>query len=405
MKNQTTFALTAIAAVLSVPSVGLADEAAPPAGQNRLWTLELGVPVYRPTDAPAQTYLPGFTSDFRTAGIDPTGQQAGDFSWAAGREIKLRLSPAQGWQLALGTRFGQVDRDDAFTVTGESFSVCRYGGTPPTCNGFPNFDTRSNYSQSVLHESEEHQLIDFTVGREVGIGRVLQGTLSAGLRYAQFESRSQVAISGVPDWNLPPNCWRGELTLGDGVDGEGTGALNDTCRSPITNENKYSKPATRTEYDATMQAKREFSGIGPVLAWEGASRLVGEEKAARLDLIWTVSGGILFGKQETSVDGGESSAYFRQTQLQNASAGSTNPDSTTSEAFVDQRDDSVTVTTVGLGLGLSYHVGGIGLSGGYRWERYMSVIDGGVAERQKADRTLEGPYFRLSVGFGTTGEE
>ncbi len=403
MKTQTTFALTAIAATLSAPSAVLAEEAAAVA-KSRLWTLELGVPVYRPTEAPAQAYVPGFTGELQSAGIDITGRDEGRFSWAAGREIKLRLTPGQQWQLAVGAKFGQVDRRDQSERAGESSSVCRYGGTPPECNGFPNFDTRTNQSQSVLSESEEHQLIDFTVGRDVGIGRVLQGTLSAGLRYAHFESRSQVLITGTPDWNLPPNCWRGELADGTTLpDGSGSG-IGSTCLSP-TGETKYSKPATRTEYAGALDAKREFSGLGPVLSWEGTSRLAGEGKAARLDLEWTVSGGVLFGKQETSIESGERAAYFRQTQIQNASAGSTNPTSVDEEAFVDQRDDSVMATTLGLGVGLSYRLGGIGLSGGYRWERYMSVIDGGIDERRKSDRTLEGPYFKVRVGFGSVGEE
>ena len=40
------------------------------------------------------------------------------------------------------------------------------------------------------------------------------------------------------------------------------------------------------------------------------------------------------------------------------------------------------------------------LSAGYRWERYFDVIDGGIAERKSYDRTIDGPYFKIAVGFG-----
>jgi hypothetical protein len=37
---------------------------------------------------------------------------------------------------------------------------------------------------------------------------------------------------------------------------------------------------------------------------------------------------------------------------------------------------------------------------GYRWERYFDVLDVGYDEAEDADRTIDGPYFKLSVGFG-----
>ena len=54
----------------------------------------------------------------------------------------------------------------------------------------------------------------------------------------------------------------------------------------------------------------------------------------------------------------------------------------------------------GVSLGLSYELDRFKFSGGYRWERYYDAIDGGIAERREADRTIDGPYFKVSVGFG-----
>lgn len=36
----------------------------------------------------------------------------------------------------------------------------------------------------------------------------------------------------------------------------------------------------------------------------------------------------------------------------------------------------------------------------YRWERYFDALDAGFDEPKGADGTVDGPYFRLSVGFG-----
>jgi hypothetical protein len=64
------------------------------------------------------------------------------------------------------------------------------------------------------------------------------------------------------------------------------------------------------------------------------------------------------------------------------------------------RSKSVMVPVVDLSLGLSFEVPGVTLSTGYRWERYFNVLDAGFTEHKSYDRTLDGPYFKIAVGFG-----
>ena len=64
------------------------------------------------------------------------------------------------------------------------------------------------------------------------------------------------------------------------------------------------------------------------------------------------------------------------------------------------RSKSVTVPVVDLSLGLSYEVQRFKVGAGYRWERYFNAIDGGYAEHKAYDRTIDGPYFKVAVGFG-----
>jgi iron complex outermembrane receptor protein len=51
-------------------------------------------------------------------------------------------------------------------------------------------------------------------------------------------------------------------------------------------------------------------------------------------------------------------------------------------------------------LGLSYEVQRFKIRTGYRWERYFNVLDAGYDKRNQVDRTLDGPYFKIAVGFG-----
>lgn len=43
---------------------------------------------------------------------------------------------------------------------------------------------------------------------------------------------------------------------------------------------------------------------------------------------------------------------------------------------------------------------GVTTSAGYRWERYINAIDGGHHQRQREDRTIDGPTLKLRVDFG-----
>jgi hypothetical protein len=76
------------------------------------------------------------------------------------------------------------------------------------------------------------------------------------------------------------------------------------------------------------------------------------------------------------------------------------PISTVSNLVVIKRSKDATVPVVDLSLGLSYRVDRISIGAGYRWERYFNAIDGGFTEHKSYDRTIDGPYFKIAVGFG-----
>ena len=128
------------------------------------------------------------------------------------------------------------------------------------------------------------------------------------------------------------------------------------------------------------------------MSWDASKRLFGGEEFGRLALDWSLGGGVLFGKQKTSVNGEERAEYL-VSYSNDVGSTQVNPVAIT-------RSESTTVPTVGASLGLSYSVGGASIGAGYRWERYFDAIDGGYEEVKDYDRAIHGPYFKLSVGFG-----
>jgi hypothetical protein len=212
----------------------------------------------------------------------------------------------------------------------------------------------------------EHIVADFTVGRDLGIGTGLESTLSLGLRYASIKAATSTSLYGTPDWFWPE-----------------TRLLLDLSR--------------HHEYRGVLESEREFRGAGPVVSWEASSRLFDAQEAGHVDLDVAVSGGVLFGKQQASVTGVETAAYYVDRALLNPQV-LAGPIVVTPTAI--SRSENVTVPTVGVGLGLSYTIDRMSVGAGYRWERYFDAIDGGIGKREEGDRTIDGPYFKIAIGFG-----
>ncbi len=345
------------------------------AGEPYPLTVELGGQVQR-QDAPYEPLSP-FPDGF-PSGLDPLLAQNRDLDWGDGREAKVTYRPSgSSWSVSFATRYGRTNSETArlhqeipaaderhcafFYPFGALF--CEPDGPLYTPNAIT---AGSNWSDASAVNREQHTMADFAVGKDLGLGLFGQSTVSAGLRYANFKSDTRTTIAGVPDWELMDG-WI-----------------------------YYYLPHHR--YAASLSAEREFEGEGPTLSWASAVELLGSDQTGHVTLDWSAGGGVLFGKQKTSAEGFEQSTLLYSVYLfsQPDDPALLNP-----PVPVDiRREDSTTVPFVDLSLGLSYEIQRIKVSTGYRWERYFDVLDVGYGEAKDGDRTIDGPYFKLSVGFG-----
>ena len=105
-----------------------------------------------------------------------------------------------------------------------------------------------NFGTIEVGQYEDHSIVDFMVGKDVGLGLMGEGGTSViglGMTYAQFRSASDIDMIGVPD------RYRADYE-----------------------QIKY--PTTRHElYNASLASTRKFEGLGPSLSWEASKRLVG----------------------------------------------------------------------------------------------------------------------------------
>ncbi len=348
-----------------------------PAGEPYPFTVELSGMVQW-TDAPYAKFQTAYTSEFEdTLRLLPLAQNR-DLDWGDGRQVKLTWRPDGAWSVSAAVRYGRTNSDRTRLHVDEGGEI--------VCGILPPFDTSPcdpgspNYAYSFIERpytwadasartDENHTVVDFAVGREFGLGGLSLSQVSADLRYAQFDSTTIADMRGQPYWYEPAGF-----------------ALS---RIPARGEIR----------EAEFHADRRFEGVGPMLSWEAAQRLWGDDRSGHADLEWSIAAGVLFGKQDTTVTGSESEHEWTVNKYHNPHI--TVPDSVyTAPLDIEPRSSSVTVPVVDLSIGLSYEVQRVKLSTGYRWERYFDVLDGGFDEHKDADRTIDGPYFKLAVGFG-----
>ena len=252
------------------------------AGEPYPLTVELGGQVQR-QDAPYEPLAPSFTAPSRPRSI-PLGTQNRDLDWGDGREVRLTY-PAGGRGLARRGR--RPLRQDQQRPTSR---LQRRSGRPPVCMLGPEcpvadsaipttkvhrLSTDQLVATSRSASREDHLIADFAVGHDVGIGRhsAGQSKLSRGLRYAEFRSQTAATLDGVPDLRSTSPSLTVHTTIHHWYDARRSDA-----------EREFGAPA------------RPCRGTVPGALW-GDERLATSMSTGRL------RGGVLFGKQKTTIHG------------------------------------------------------------------------------------------------------
>ncbi|HEX6866793.1 MAG TPA: Lpg1974 family pore-forming outer membrane protein, partial [Caulobacteraceae bacterium] len=345
-------------------------------------TVELGGQVQR-HDAPAEVLRPGFDEEFPDTLATFDDAQEDDLDWGDGREVKLTYRPGSGpWSVSAGLRYGKTNGQAGDARREPTDPICVFAGPAEfLCEKYEdtaNFGpltrfTVDNWSEPSVYDREEHQIVDLSVGRDIGIGGLSRSTFTAGLRHVRLQSQTDATFRGLPDWDL------GIITF------------------PPAN-------STHTKYFASLTADREFEGVGPMVGWDGSVSVLGNQDTGTFDLDVSLGGGVMFGDRETTVEAAQTAEFFEMNTFVVTGLGSAG----TLEGIplpVDppistRRSQSATAPVFSGSLGLSYKVDRFSIGAGYRWERYFEALDAGLAEEKAYDRTIDGPYLKLSVGFG-----
>jgi len=236
------------------------------------------------------------------------------------------------------------------------------------------FPSAEKFAETNSNIGEQHALIDFKVGRDVGVGLFGHhgsSVVSAGVRFAQFSSSTNLSLKSDPDFHFK------------------------TKYVPFLKMNVASGQVFHS-YRADLTAHRSFRGVGPSLSWE-ASAPLSESENASLTFDWSLNGALLFGRQKVEAQHQSSIFYHPASQ---AGLGKMAVNFVT--AYPGHRTETrgVTIPNLGGSVGLSFSYPNAKLSFGYRADMFFGAMDGGLDARKTYDRAFFGPYASVSIGLG-----
>ena len=303
------------------------------------------------------------------------------FDW----EGSLSFKPTDtDWTLKAGVRYGRASRNKHFhksnvagTKEGISFfgyyrpcsAIAAYGALGAACyhGAVEEFVDSQNVS------NEEHMMLDFTLGKDVGLGAFGSeghSTLAAGVRIAQFHSDAIMTMGAGPHYNLTTDV--------------------------------FQKYHDLWEFDSSET--RTFRGVGPEVTWDGNASLLGNEADGEVTLDWGVNAAVLFGRQRAVLHHAVSHCRVDGFGTLAVCEGQTiggNIDARIHEPADDvNRSRTVAVPNLGGYLGASMRYHNSKVSFGYRADTFFGAIDGGQETAKSTDRGFYGPYLNVTLGLG-----
>jgi len=355
--------------LLGAASSGEAKAADRDADHPTLW-VELGAGLSH-LDGGQQSLAPPFLTsqprpDFEA--ISPIDTQRLP-RYGADMDGKISFTPhGTDWVFSAAVRYGRSNgkkhvhqQTPGVQTVGGPLQVAVLGGLVSLPARFD--DTKASHNES-------HAVLDFMVGKDVGLGIFkgnVQSVMNFGVRFAQFHSKSDVNIQSNPDVNITHH---------------GTSI-------------KYRAGDPHHTFFATQHSERSFRGIGPSIAWDASATVLGNSDDGGFSLDWGVNAAALFGRQKADLEHHTSGLYIHYQFTLPIKTPLYPP-----RAATPHRSRSVIVPNVGGFAGVSFRYPNAKVSFGYRGDFFFNAVDGGIDVRSATNRNFYGPFAKISIGLG-----
>jgi hypothetical protein len=362
----------ALAAYVSSASLAKAEDASRP----QVW-IELGGQLNRLQDI-EERFEPSFLALTPSIFTPPQKTEKPPL-YGLDETAALTFQPeGSDWIFSASIRYGRASSARHVHQQTYPSSFVNFVGVliPPLANRFADAKTK---------QSEDHAIIDFQAGKDLGLGLLGHNTsssLSVGVRIAQFGSTSRATLAEDPDWAL--HSYHRTLHIGPRT------IIIQSVHQPYHT------------FVGEFEAERSFHGIGPSLSWKSSTPFAGNTEDGALTLDWGVNASLLFGRQRTRTQ------HDTTAQFHPRGAGVTDQPGryqlyhhpTDAPAYYSTRSRNVTVPNVGGFAGISFNYDDAKVSFGYKADFFFGAIDGGIDTRKDENRAFYGPYASISIGLG-----
>lgn len=356
--------------VLAASWAGLAH--AEDGDHSTVW-IELGSQLER-VDSQQEVFAPPFFANAPASVLAPMLDAQRAPRYTIGGEGKLTFTPeGSDWVFSAAVRYGRSN------ASRHKHHETNHPTVPLTISGnivtapYSHFNEFGD-GQSKLASS--HTILDFRVGKDVGLGMFGGGGTSvfnAGVRFAQFSSRMDVTLHARPVYGSLP-------TFGS------PGVYNFHSRYLSNNT-------------AVIQAWRNTHAIGPALSWDASLPVAGNPSRTSVTVDWGVNAAVLFGRQKATVHHQTSGAYFNGF-LAGGYGSNAKVSSYVHGPYDHERSRSVTIPNIGGFAGVSVKFPNAKVSLGYRADFFFNALDTGLDTHKSATIGFYGPFASVSVGLG-----
>jgi hypothetical protein len=292
------------------------------------------------------------------------------FDWQG--KLALQL-PDSDWMLTAGIRYGRSGRNKLVhgseipgTRTKEKLILTKYCDSPFVSNyDICHSGANRKFIDARTAQSEQHAIMDFEAGVNVGIGLFGsngQGTISGGLRMAQFKSNALSDINSDPEYFFEP-----------------TGEYHNV-------------------YESRNAEERSFHGVGPEVTWEANQTVWGAPSTGEISLDWGLNAAVLFGRQ--SMNAKHFTSYCHVNGVSGGRTGCVTALPSHTRVKTTRRTRRKIVPNLGGYIGASARYNNAKLSFGYRADTFFGAMDGGQEAAKDYNRGFYGPYMNVSIGLG-----
>jgi len=316
----------------------------------------------------AITPTPGPYSD----DIFAKGQKPPRFAF--GEEGKITFQPeSSDWIFSASIRYGRSHASRHIHQQSPPATATAYAnhGTP-----IPHYALKAAaFADVKMPAQEKHTILDFSAGKDVGIGafgRDGKSNIDLGVRFAQLTDNSAVNVVARPHIYAVLKKQFGNAKV------------------PVPSFNNYTM---------TAHADHSFKGVGPSLSWNASAGIAGNMEDGELELDWGINAAVLFGRQKARTDHATSAYHFLGTKSKGKGYHLLYPH-LPSHSHYSTRSRRVTVPNLGGSVGVSFKYPNFKFSIGYRYDTFLNAMDTGIDARKTSNLTFNGPYASISIGLG-----